>query len=198
MKRFICVTFGSVLFALGFALFIEPANIAPGGLAGIVVIISRLFPHLSTGALFLILNIPILLIGAVVFGLRFFLGTVYATVISSITMSMCSALVPNILHSNVLITTLIGSVISGIGLALIFRVDATTGGTDIIARLIHKRFSHFPLSWIFFVLDTVVVLLSGIIFGEIETVILSSLSAAVMSLAFNHILHYNFSRRNNR
>ncbi len=197
MKRFICVTFGSVLFALGFALFIEPANIAPGGLAGIVVIISRLFPHLSTGALFLVLNIPILLIGAVVFGLRFFLGTVYATVISSITMSVCSAFAPSILQSNVLVVTLIGSFISGIGLALVFRVDATTGGTDIIARLIHKRFAHIRLGWIFFILDAAVILLSGIVFGEFETVLLSAISAAVMSFVFNKILYINFSRQNN-
>lgn len=198
MKQFICVTLGSILFALGFALFIEPANIAPGGLAGIVVIVSRLFPQLNTGAMFLVLNIPLLFIGAVVFGIRFFLGTVYATIVSSITMSVCSIFTLITVESNVLLLCLIGSVISGIGLALVFRVDATTGGTDIIARLLHKRFSRVRLGWIFFALDTVVVLLSGIIFAEIATIILSAISAAVMSLVFNYILYFNFSRQNNQ
>ena len=198
MKQFICVTLGSILFALGFALFIEPANIAPGGLAGIVVIVSRLFPQLNTGAMFLVLNIPLLFIGAVVFGIRFFLGTVYATIVSSITMSVCSIFALITVESNVLLLCLIGSVISGIGLALVFRVDATTGGTDIIARLLHKRFSRVRLGWIFFALDTVVVLLSGIIFAEIATIILSAISAAVMSLVFNYILYFNFSRQNNQ
>lgn len=196
MKRIISVTFGSFLFALGFALFIEPANIAPGGLAGIAVIISGLYPSLDTGSIFLILNLPLLFIGAVVFGVRFFLGTVYATVVSSITMSLCSLVFPNIVIKNALLLSFIGSVISGVGLALVFRVDATTGGTDIIARLIHKRFGHIRLGWIFFILDAAVILLSGIVFGELRTVVISALSAAVMSFVFNQILYGKFNLQN--
>ena len=87
MKRFLYVTFGSILFASGFTLFIEPLNVAPGGLAGIVVILTKLYPFINTGAFFLLLNIPLLLIGAITFGIKFFFGTVYATLVSSIMMS---------------------------------------------------------------------------------------------------------------
>lgn len=192
MKRFLYVTFGSILFASGFTLFIEPLNVAPGGLAGIVVILTKLYPFINTGAFFLLLNIPLLLIGAITFGIKFFFGTVYATLVSSIMMSFFSYLFPNILYKNELLFCLIGSVIMGIGLALVFRGDVTTGGTDIIARLIHKRFAKISLGLIFFILDTAIILLSGLIFGEIKTFLLSTFSAAIMSFVFNYILHYIF------
>lgn len=197
MKRFVFVTLGSFLFAYGFALFIEPANVAPGGLAGIVVIISRLYPMLDSGLIFLLLNIPLLVIGAIVFGIKFFLGTLYATLVSSVTMSLAARTVESPIISNVLLMTFIGSVISGIGLAFVFRVDATTGGTDIIARLIHKRYAHIRLGWIFFLLDVAVILISGVIFKEIQTLILSSFSSAVMSFVFNCTLYRKFSRYSN-
>lgn len=197
MKRFVFVTLGSFLFAYGFALFIEPANVAPGGLAGIVVIISRLYPMLDSGLIFLLLNIPLLVIGAIVFGIKFFLGTLYATLVSSVTMSLAARTVESPIISNVLLMTFIGSVISGIGLAFVFRVDATTGGTDIIARLIHRRYAHIRLGWIFFLLDVAVILISGVIFKEIQTLILSSFSSAVMSFVFNCTLYRKFSRYSN-
>jgi uncharacterized membrane-anchored protein YitT (DUF2179 family) len=113
-------------------------------------------------------------------------------------MSACTYLFPNTVLNNALWLSLIGSVISGLGLAIVFRVDATTGGTDIIARLIHKRFARVRLGWIFFTLDVAVILLSGIVFRELQTVILSAFSAAVMSFVFNYFLNFDFSRHNNK
>ena len=189
------MTVGSFLFAYGFALFIEPANIAPGGISGIVVIITRLYPALNSGLVFLMLNIPILIIGALIFGIKFFIGTLYAILLSSVTMSIAERIASPVPLTDPLLMSFIGALISGFGLALVFRVDATTGGTDIIAKLIHKRFANVRLGWIFFILDAVVIILSGVIFGEIYTVVLSAFSAEVTSFVFNYTLYFNFSKK---
>ncbi len=192
MKRFVFLTVGSFLFAYGFALFIEPANIAPGGLTGIVVIISRLYPSLNTGYIFLLLNIPLLLTGAIAFGINFFLKTLYTTIISSVTMTLASRIITSPIIPNVILMTFIGSIICGIGLALVIKADATTGGTDIIAKLIHNHLSRVRIGWIFFIIDAIVILIYGAVFMDWIRVLYSAFSAAVMAFVLNYFLYLNF------
>lgn len=196
MKRFVFLTLGSFLFAYGFALFIEPVEIAPGGLTGIVVIISRLNPSLNTGYIFLLLNTPLLVTGAIVFGINFFLKTMYTTIISSIIMTLASRIILSPIIPNVIVMTFIGSLICGIGLALVIKADATTGGTDIIAKLIHNRFARVRLGWIFFIIDAVVILIYGAVFMDWKKVLYSAFSAAIIAFVLNYFLYLNFFGNN--
>ncbi len=192
VRRYSLITLGCVLFALGFSLFIEPASLAPGGVSGIVVILSHLINEIDTGLFFLLLNLPILIIGGVVFGIRFFIGTVYATLASGVAMSIFSSLFPSPISHDRFCLSLAGAVLTGVGLGLVFREGATTGGTDIIARLIQKKYPHLRIGYIFIILDSVIVLSSGIVFRDINTIIYSAFAVTVSSLVFNYVLYGGF------
>ena len=83
-KKIIGMTVGAVVFSAAIALFIDNLSLAPGGVGGISILLNRLFPFLDTGAWILLLNIPLLVVGLIVFGKRFLISTVYTTVLSSV------------------------------------------------------------------------------------------------------------------
>ncbi len=191
-RRYFLITLGCVLFALGFSLFIEPASLAPGGVSGIVVILSHFVDKIDSGLFFLLLNLPLLIIGAFVFGVKFFIGTVYATLVSSTVMSLFGALFPAPLSDDKFCLSLAGAVLTGTGLGLVFREGATTGGTDIIARLIQKKYPYLRIGYIFIILDSAIVLCSGIVFRDINTIIYSAFAVTASSLVFNYVLYGGF------
>lgn len=154
---YVQIVLGCLLGGVAYPLFLVPNNIAPGGLSGLAMILNYLFGS-PVGLTSLLMNIPLFLIGYKAMGRVFAFRSLVATVLFSVTIDM--AKLPA-MTNDPLLGTLYGGVLLGVGLGLILRGGATTGGSDMVARLVHKRFQHITVGAFLFFIDCCVVLLAG-------------------------------------
>ncbi|HLN52213.1 MAG TPA: YitT family protein [Lentimicrobium sp.] len=176
-KAYSLTLLGSFILAAGFVFFINPYNIVPGGVYGIGIVVHHLtrgmFSFWPTGipiGLFgLILNIPLTILGIKILGPRFGFKTVLGFVLTSIFMDLLTMLVGEGdylgLKEDVLMASLFGGVLLGFGLGLIFKSKATSGGSDIIAMIISK-YTRLPLGQLMIYVDSTIVLLGLLAFGD--------------------------------
>ena len=158
------IVLGCLIGAAAYPLFMTPNNIAPGGLTGAATILNYLF-SLPIGTTSLILNIPLFLIGYRAMGRIFVFRSLVATLLFSLLIDILP-LEP--MTMDPLLATLYGGVLLGIGLGLILRGGATTGGTDMVARMVHRRFPFITVGAFLFALDFMVVAAAGILMGTSE------------------------------
>lgn len=181
---------GSLIFALSLSLFLSPAGIVTGGVSGLSILLADFLP-LGTGTLFLLLNLPILLAGLWKFGRRFMLSTLAATLLSSLFTDLLSLLVAPLLPltNDPLLVAIFGGMACGAGLGLVFRADATTGGTDILVRLLRLKLPHFKPGALFFAIDSLIVLASAIVSRSIETGLYSTIALLLTSFVMDFVLY---------
>ena len=155
---------GCVIGAAAYPTFLVPNRIAPGGVTGIATILNHLF-GLPVGSVSLVMNIPLFLIGYRTMGKIFAFRSLVATLLFSV---LIDVLPLPVISDDPLLGTLFGGVVLGIGLGLILRGGATTGGTDMVARMVHRRFSFITVGVFLFALDFLVVTAAGILMGSSE------------------------------
>lgn len=189
LKRYSIISLGSFIFAVGFALFLKPAEIAPGGVSGIAILVSHFYPKVDSGIVILALNVPLLIAGALVLGRNFLTGTVWATIFSSVCISVVESIVKITPTDDIFCCALLGALCLGVGLGLVFRENATTGGTDIAVKLIQKKIPHLKSGNIFLIFDSIVVVLSGIVFGNITASTYSGFSLVLSMILLNYVLY---------
>lgn len=160
-KNMIYITIGCSLGACVYPLFLIPNSIAPGGLTGIGTILNHLLGW-PVGMTSLVMNIPLFLIGYRSMGRSFVIRTLIATILFSVLIDLIK-LPP--LTSDPLLASLFGGVILGFGLGLILRGQATTGGTDLIAQVVHRKFSYITVGVFLLAIDGVVILMAGFTMG---------------------------------
>lgn len=192
------ITFGCVIYSLGVSLFLDASKLASGGVTGIAIIISHLIREISggfvldTGIIILILNIPLFILGLLFVGKKFIISTIYSTVLSSLLMwawNIAFAQYLPDLNSNILISTLAGGTLFGIGLGLIFRMGSSTGGTDIVVKMLRKKFRYIKMGVISMSIDIVIVLVSGIVFRDFELMCYTILSIVIFTCLFDWVLY---------
>jgi len=155
------IVVGCALGGLAYPLFLVPNNIAPGGLTGIATVLNYLFGS-PVGVTSLLLNFPLFLIGFRAMGRVFVFRSLVATVLFSLSIDLMH--VPP-LTQDVLLGSIYGGGLLGIGLGIILRGGATTGGTDMIARMVHRRFSIISVGAFLFGIDFLVIVAAGFVFG---------------------------------
>ncbi len=187
-KSFVLITAGSLILAAGISLFLEPNDIAPGGVSGLSIILHELAPFLPTGTWILICNLPILALGIYKFGLRFFITTIYAVAVSSAAINILSAYAAAV-TDDMLLACVAGSVLVALGLSLVFRAGATTGGTDIIVKLLRLKLRHIDTGTTFLVVDSAIVALSGIVFGSFNIALYAEIGVFIQMLVLNFALY---------
>jgi len=169
------VFFGSLILALSMNIFLIPYKIAPGGVSGIATVIYHVSgERIPVGIAMLAMNIPLFLAGMKIKGRNFIikstLGAVFLSVIIDLTEPWISRLRDIIMaasdysQTDILLFALAGGFTSGIGLGFVFKEDATTGGTDMAASLLHRAFPWIPVGTLLIVLDGLVVLLATVVF----------------------------------
>jgi uncharacterized membrane-anchored protein YitT (DUF2179 family) len=156
-RRYAYIIVGCALGALSYPLFLTPNNIAPGGVTGIATIINYLF-GLPTGMVSLVLNIPLFLIGWRQMGKLFLIRTSIATVLFSVLIDLIKV---DVFTRDSLMASVFGGVLLGIGLGLILRGGATTGGTDLLARLVHQKIPVITVGAFLFAFDVAVIIMAG-------------------------------------
>ncbi|NLO81887.1 MAG: YitT family protein [Clostridiales bacterium] len=186
LKDYLFLLTGTFLTALAFNFFLIPHRIAPGGFSGIATVVYHLF-HIPVGITILLLNIPVFIIGVKEIGGDFGIKTIISTILLSAFIDFVK--VPSITEDSIL-ASIYGGVLMGLGLGLVFRGNATTGGTDLLAKIIHKFCPFIGVGWILFTVDFLVVLTAAIVFGSSQALyalVSLYLSARIMDLVLEGI-----------
>lgn len=187
-NKYFMITLASLIFGIGISLFIDPNNLAPGGVSGLSIILSRLIPA-SAGTLFLLLNIPIMILGMWKFGLKFIVSTLFATFMVSFSTNLFTMFSP--LTQDPFMGAVFGGVLVAVGIGLVLRVGATTGGTDIVVKYLKLKKPYLKTGTIFLLIDGVIICIGGIVFQNMESVLYSVISAAVTSKVLDLVLYGN-------
>ena len=159
------ITFGVILSASGLKLFLVPGQIAAGGLSGLGTMFYYLF-HIPVGISIFIMNIPLFLLGLKNMGKMFIIKTLYATVMFSLLADLINF--PGITDDKVL-ATVYGGALMGLGIGIVIKNGATTGGSDMAAKILNHRFRHISISVFLFSLDAAVVIMSAVVFGPLAS-----------------------------
>jgi len=186
IKSLLLIAVATAIYAVGISLFLDPNQLAPGGVAGIAVILNRLV-EIETGTLYFVLNIPIILLGIWKFGIRFIAKTVYAIVLVSVFTNLLGPM--GALTDDMLIASVAGGILIAVGIGLIFKAGATTGGTDIIVKILRRKFRHLKTGFLFLCTDILVVSLSALVFKNIEVAFYALLTVVICGKALDYVLY---------
>lgn len=178
---------GSVLYAVSVDMFTAPNEIAPGGLTGIGTMLNSLF-GLPIGTVVLVLNIPLFIWGAVDMGWRFLGKTAAATVLVSVAIDIFAPFLPTYTGDKML-ASIFGGIFMGVGLALIFIRGGTTGGTDLIARLLNRHTPQISIGKLILLVDMVVIIAAGIVYGNLESPLYAVISIFVSSKIIDALIY---------
>lgn len=159
---------GSLLYALSVNCFSAPNNIAPGGITGLATVVNFLENRIPIGVTMLVMNTPLLLAAWWKLGRRFTLRTLIATVVSSVMIDLTVPFMPAFTGDKIL-TCIFGGLLSGAGLGLIFVRGATTGGTDVVARLIEQKYRGFSIGRLMLLVDAVIVAIAAVVYRDVES-----------------------------
>lgn len=180
------ITVAAFIYAISISLFLDPNNIAPGGITGVAILINR-FTQIPTGTLNLILNIPIVLMGLWKFGPRFIASTFYA--LAAITVFTNWMTPFGAVTQDLLIASVIGGALLAISLAITFKAGATTGGSDIIVKVMRLRWRHIKTGILFLVFDALVIVASWIVFRDLTVAFYAGVAVAVDSVVMDYVLY---------
>ena len=184
---------GSAVFALGFALFLQPNEMNAGGISGLAQVIVELLDFGSVGTLSIIINLPLFLLGGLKIGKRFFLGSALGMFLSSVLIDLF-VLIP-FPAPEPLVSALYGGVICGLGLGVVFISGTSTGGSDILVRLLKLRMRNVPIGQISMGFDIVVVILTGIVFGDVTKALYTGIAVFVTSQVIDAVVYrFDYSK----
>jgi len=155
---------GGVLFSLGFNLFLAPNGLNAGGLSGLAMVIVHILGFGSVGVVTAIANLPLFLIGGKKIGKKFFVGSLIGMLALSFSIDLL-ALIPTP-EVEPLLAALYGGALCGVGLGVVFVSEASTGGSDIVVRLLKLRYQNVPIGTINICFDAIVAALTGLVFGD--------------------------------
>ncbi|MEG6584962.1 YitT family protein [Dendrosporobacter sp. 1207_IL3150] len=181
LRQYLGITLGSVVTAVGLNMFLIPNKVAAGGVSGLATVLHYVFGS-PVGLTMLALNIPLFLLSLKVLGTRFGINTLYGAAILSIAIDSTAPFTP-VLTKDLLLSSLYGGVLCGIGLGLVFRFRGTTAGTDLAAAIINKIFG-ISIGQSLLMVDFFVIALAGILFESAEL----SLYALISLFVTTHII----------
>lgn len=153
---------GSLIYAVSVKMFTAPNHIASGGVTGLSIVLNYLF-HTPIGATAFLINIPIFIWAIVEIGYKLVAKTFVATLLSSAAIDLMGVVIPPY-EGNQMLAAIFGGVLEGVGLALVFTRGGTTGGTDMVARLLGRHFRHLSMGKLMLGVDFVIIVFSGFAF----------------------------------
>lgn len=186
LRKYIIITLACVIYGVGISLFVDPNNLAPGGFTGLSVVLNRLVP-IETGTIYLILNIPVIILGIWKFGWKFTVSTLYAILVVSFSTNALSLMNP--ITQEPVLGAFFGGILCGTGMGMVLRNSATTGGTDIIVKCLRQRFPHMKTGSLMLMMDAVIIGLSGIVFKNFDSVLYSIVSVLTTSSVLDMVLY---------
>ena len=178
---------GSAMMAAGFDIFLRPCELNGGGMTGLAMIICELTGFKSVGLLVALFNVPLFLLGWKQIGREFFWKSLIGMAVSATLIDLFEFL--PMIEMEPLIGGLYGGLISGVGIAIVFLRNASTGGSDIVARLVRCKLRHAPIGKIMFAFDCGIVILTGLVFKDISKTLYSAVALFFMSQATDMVIY---------
>lgn len=163
------IALGCAIFAVGFDVFLEPNGLNAGGITGIAMIFTHVAGFGTVGIVSALINLPLFFMGGKKIGARFFFGSILGTIFLSFFLDLFM-IIPE-METEPLIAALYGGLICGLGLGIVFMQDASTGGADIVVRLLKSKYRNMNMGQIAIILDFVVATATGIVFGDIASML---------------------------
>ena len=162
---------GAIIYSVSVNVFLTPNSISPGGFTGIATVANYVF-GLPTGVVLIILNIPVLILGFVKLGSVFILKTALVTLLTSLSLDVSTRLLPA-LKTDGILASMFGGILMGLGLSLILLRGATTGGIDIIAKLVNQKYRHLSVGKIILMADGIVIVINALVYKNAESALYS-------------------------
>lgn len=194
--RYFSIAVGSGLVAVGINIFLYPYKIAPGGITGLATIINYMIDgFLPLGVIILLLNLPLFIAGIVKLGWRFMLRTLYATIVMSVIIDLTAPYLTGLgeyflngAEIDLILFAFFGGLIMGIGMGWIFRMQATTGGTDLMAELLRRGRINITMGQAIMVFDVIIVIMAGLYFQSLMLALYAIIAVLVMSKVIDSVL----------
>jgi uncharacterized membrane-anchored protein YitT (DUF2179 family) len=187
IKEYSLITIGFIIVALSIKFFLEPNKIAGGGVSGIAIIMNSVFPKLSVGLIMSVLNVILFIVAVVVIGGKFGAKTIYSGLGLSVSVWIMDKYMPTTnITSNLMLATIFGTCVCGVGMGIVFNQNASTGGTDIIAKIIN-RFFHIDIGKSLLIVDFCITIFAGVTFGA-DVGMFSLLSVVINGLTIDNVI----------
>lgn len=181
---------GCAIYSLSVNVFALPNNIAQSGVSGLAIVCHRLFGGLSLGTYNFLLNLPLLILAFIFIGRAFVGKTLWVIVLLSAALDLFGEIIPiPAYQGDRILAALFSGILSGIGLSLVLRTGATSGGTDIVGRLIHARWPHISVGSVIFAFDAAVVVLSAVVFRSVESALYAVIVIFISTKVIDTVLY---------
>lgn len=187
------IILGCGLFALGFDLFLEPNGLNAGGISGLAMVLVHVLGAGSVGAVTALMNLPLFAFGGMKIGKKFFVGSLIGMLASSLALELMTLLpVP---QTEPLLAALYGGVLCGLGLGLVFAAGASTGGSDIVVRLLKLKWQNVPIGTINIFFDAAVAVLTGLAFWDMSRALYSGVTIFVTGQIIDAVVYrFDYSK----
>ena len=186
-KNLLLMVVGCALFGLGFDLFLEPNHMNAGGVSGIGQLLEHLLGFGSVAFWSLMINVPLFLISIKGVGREFFIGSLIGMLLMNLFIELF-LLIPAP-ETEPLLAALYGGLLTGAGCGLIFISGASSGGVDILARLLRPKFPALPIGKIILAMDIITISLTGLVFGDVNKTLYSAVTLYVCSIALDGVVY---------
>ncbi len=187
------IVVGSALFALAFDIFLKPNGLNAGGVSGLAMVFSQLTGLGSVGTVSMLINLPLFALGGLKVGKRFFAGSLVGMAVSSVLLDLFAVIKPP--ETEPLLAALYGGLLCGIGLGMVFAAGASTGGSDIVVRLLKLRFQYIPIGTISIVFDMTVAALTGLAFQDLSRALYSGVAIFVTGQIIDAVVYrFDYSK----
>ena len=184
---------GSAIFAFGFAFFLQPQDMNAGGISGLAQVFVELSGFGTVGLLSILINLPLFILGGIKIGKRFFLGSMLGMVLSSVLIDVFASYAT--VEMEPLICVLYGGVLCGLGLGIVFICGSSTGGSDILIRLLKLRYRNVPIGQISMYFDVIVVALTGLVFQDVTKALYTGLVVFLTAQVIDAVVYrFDYSK----
>lgn len=184
---------GSAIFALGFDLLLIPNEMNTGGVSGLSMVIRKVLGFGSVGVIQILINIPLFLVGGIKIGKKFFWGSLLGMICSSVFIDVFSVIPAP--QTGQLLGALYGALLCGLGIGIVFAGGTSTGGSDILVRLLKLRFRDVPVGRICLCVDLVVVGLTGLVFRDVSKALYTGITVYITSRVVDSVIYrFDYSK----
>ena len=187
LLKYLVITLGAVIYAVGFQFFLYPNNITSGGVVGTSMIINQL-TGMPVGVMTILLNIPLFIIAWRHFGLEFMIGSLVGMGLSSVLVDVFAGF-DLILTDDPMLAAVIGGVVKGTSLGMIYYVGGTTGGLDIVVKILRQKLASVNFGTIMLALDTIIIAVYAMVLGRYESAMYSLIAMYVTTKVVDLVLY---------
>ena len=188
LKRYGLITVACALYALGFNWFFVPNHFTVGGFTGVAQIINHFLPMLPVGTIALVLNIPLFILGWQKIGRDLLISSLYATAVSSLMIDVLAS-IHTFSPMDPILACIYGGIVSGIGCGLLLHESATTGGTEMAARLLKLKLESLSIGTLCLAIDILVTVTYALIFRDLTRALYGMISLSLISVSIDKVVY---------